>query len=164
MSVRDLIPWSRERVPGMRGGEVVDPFASLHRDMNRLFDDFFRGFDGRPPAVASGGFGWPQTDVVETGQEYRVTAELPGLEEKDVELTFQDGVLTLRGEKRTEHEDSASLHSERFYGRFQRSIAIGPDVDQDKVNASFRNGVLTVVLPKSPEAETKAKRIRIDAK
>ncbi|HSK40438.1 MAG TPA: Hsp20/alpha crystallin family protein [Arenibaculum sp.] len=164
MSVRDLIPWGRERSPSVRGGEIGDPFVSLHREMNRLFDDFFRGFDGRLPSVGSGGFGWPQTDVVETDQEYRVTAELPGLEEKDVELTFQDGVLTLRGEKRTEHEDRETLHSERFHGRFQRSLAIGPDVDQDKVNASFRNGVLTVVLPKSPEAASKARRIRIEAK
>lgn len=168
MSVRDLIPWGRERIPSVRGGEIMDPVLSLHREMNRLFDDVFRGFEGRVPSVGwgggFGGTGWPSMDVVETDKEYRVTAELPGLEEKDVELTFQDGALTLKGEKKVEHNGDNPLHSERYYGRFQRVLSIGPDVDEEKVNASFRNGVLTVVLPKSPEVENKAKRIRINAK
>ncbi|HYG85672.1 MAG TPA: Hsp20/alpha crystallin family protein [Azospirillum sp.] len=164
MSVRDLIPWGREQSPSMRGGEVMDPFLSLHREMNRLFDDVFRSFDRRMPSLGfSGGMGWPHMDVVETDKEYRVTAELPGLEEKDVELTFQDGVLTLKGEKKVEHDGDNALHSERYYGRFQRALSVGPDVDEDKVSASFKNGVLTVVLPKSPETESKAKRIRINA-
>jgi HSP20 family protein len=163
MSVRDLIPWGRERSPSVRGGEVMDPFFSLHREMNRLFDDVLRNFDGRLPSTGLGGMGWPHTDIVETDKEYRVTADLPGLEEKDIELTFEDGVLTLKGEKKVEHDSNGMLHSERYYGRFQRALSIGPDVDKDKVNASFKNGVLTVVLPKSPEVESKAKRIRINA-
>jgi len=163
MSVRDLIPWGRERSPSVRGGEIMDPFVSLHREVNRLFDDFSRGFDVHMPPVGFGGLGWPHTDVVETDNEYRVTAELPGLEEKDVELTFQDGVLTLKGEKKVEHGGEGTLHSERFYGRFQRTLSVGPDVDESKVSASFRNGVLTVVLPKSPEAPSKTKRIQINA-
>ena len=148
----------------MRGGEMVDPFLSLHREMNRLFDDAFRGLDGRLPSEGFGGMGWPHMDVVETDKEYRVAAELPGLEEKDVDLTFQDGVLTLKGEKKVEHDGKGRLHSERFYGQFQRSFSVGPDVDEDKINASFKNGVLTVVLPKSSEVQSKAKRIAISAK
>jgi HSP20 family protein len=166
MSVRDLIPWGRERTPSVRGGEVMDSFLSLHREMNRLFDDMFRGFEGRLPSVGFGGTGlggWPHTDVIETEKEYRVTAELPGLEEKDIDLTVQDGVLTLKGEKRMEHESEGARYSERYYGRFQRSIAVGADVDEDKVSASFKNGVLTVVLPKSPEAEGKVKRIPVNS-
>ncbi|HYG91638.1 MAG TPA: Hsp20/alpha crystallin family protein [Azospirillum sp.] len=164
MSVRDLIPWGRERSPAVRGGEVMDPFVSLHREMNRLFDDVFRSVEGRMPSVGfGGGLGWPHMDVVETDKEYRVTAELPGLEEKDVDLTFQDGVLTLKGEKKVEHNGEGALHSERYHGRFQRALSVGPDVDEGKISASFRNGVLTVVLPKSPEVESKAKRIRINA-
>jgi len=158
MSVRDLIPWGRERSPGVRSSEVMDPFLALHREVNRLFDDALRGFGA--PAWASAG--WPHTDVVETEREYRVTAELPGLEEKDVDLTFQDGVLTLKGEKKVEH-DGGALHSERYYGRFQRALSVGPGVDEDRISASFRNGVLTVVLPKSPEVESRTKRIRINA-
>ncbi|MBP2294352.1 Hsp20/alpha crystallin family protein [Azospirillum rugosum] len=172
MSVRDLIPWGRERTPSVRGGEVMDPFLSLQREMNRLFDDVFRGLEGRLPSVAFGGSGfggtgfggWPHTDVVETDKEYRVTAELPGLEDKDIDLTFQDGVLTLKGEKKVEHEGDGARYSERYHGRFQRSIAVGPDVDEGKVSASFKNGVLTVVLPKSPEVEGKVKRIPVNAK
>lgn len=158
MSVRDLIPWGRER-----SGEVMDPFLALHREMNRLFDNVFRSFDGRLSPAGFGGMGWPRMDVVETDAEYRVTAELPGLEEKDVELSFQDGVLTLRGEKKAEHGDNGRLHGERFYGRFQRSFSVGPDVDDERISASFRSGVLTVVLPKSPEAASKVKRIPISA-
>jgi len=164
MSVRDLIPWGRERSPSVRGGEVMDPFVSLHREVNRLFDDFFGGAGSRLPSAGSGGLGWPQTDVVETDKEYRVTAELPGLEEKDIDLTFQDGVLTLKGEKKVEHDDEGARYSERYHGRFQRSVSLGTDVDEEEVNASFKNGVLTVVLPKSAEAESKVKRISINGK
>jgi len=162
MSVRDLIPWGRDRSPTVRGGEVMDPILSLHREMNRLFDDFFGGAGTRLPSVGFGGLGWPQTDVVENDKEYRVTAELPGLEQKDIDLTFQDGVLTLKGEKKVEHGGEGARYTERYHGRFQRSIGVGPDVDEEKVNASFSNGVLTVVLPKSPEAESKVKHISIN--
>jgi len=164
MSVRDLIPWGRQQSPNLGGGEMMDPFLSLHREMNRLFDDAFRGLEGRMPPTGFGGMGWPHIDVVETEKEYRVTAELPGLEEKDVDLTVQDGVLTLKGEKKVEHDDNGRLHSERFYGRFERSFSVGSDVDKDKISALFKNGVLTVVLPKSPEVQSKAKRITITAK
>jgi HSP20 family protein len=144
MSVRDLIPSGRERSPSVRGGEVMDLILSLHREMNRLFDDFFGGAGRRLPSVGFGagfgGMGWPQTDVVENDKEYRVTAELPGLEEKDIDLTFQDGVLTLKGEKKVEHDDEGARYSERYHGRFQRSVSLGTDVDEEKVNASFRGG------------------------
>ncbi|MCW2242519.1 Hsp20/alpha crystallin family protein [Azospirillum canadense] len=163
MSVRDLIPWGRERAPSVRGGEVMDPFLSLQRDMNRLFDDVFRDLVSPVPSVGFGRMGWPHTDVLETDKEYRVTAELPGLEEKDIDLSFQDGVLTLKGEKTLEQDGEGKRYSERYYGRFERSIAVGPDVDEDKISASFKNGVLTVVLPKSPEADSKVKRITVNA-
>jgi HSP20 family protein len=90
-----------------------------------------------------------------------VVAELPGMEEKDVELTLRDGVLTLKGEKQA--ETNGSVYSERWHGSFQRSIDLGPDVDPDKVRASFKNGVLTVTLGKRPEAQAQVKRIPIKA-
>ena len=161
MSVRDLIPWGRERSPTVRGGDVMGPILSLHREMNRLFDDFFGEAGSRLPLASFGGMGWPQTDVVENDKEYRVTAELPGLEEKDIDLTFQDGMLTLKGEKKVEHDEGAR-YTERYFGRFQRSVSLGTDVDEEKVNASFKDGVLTVVLPKTPEAESKVKHISIN--
>jgi HSP20 family protein len=91
--------------------------------------------------------------------EVKITADLPGLEEKDIELALQDGVLTLKGEKKSESE--GALYSERWHGQFQRSVQLGPEVDPDNVKAAFKNGVLTVALAKKPEAQTRVKRIPI---
>jgi HSP20 family protein len=101
--------------------------------------------------------------VSENDKEVRVTAELPGLEEKDVEVQLSNGVLAIKGEKRTETEDNDRLFSERFYGRFERRIPVD-DIDEDKVNASFGNGVLVVTLPRSAEAQRNVKRIAINGK
>ena len=90
----------------------------------------------------------------------RVVAEVPGLEEKDIEVTLHNGMLTLRGEKKSESQ--GAVYSERWHGRFERSMQLGPDVDPDRVNASFKNGVLTVSLPKSEKAREGVKRIPIN--
>ena len=162
MTMKDLIPWGRNRnalVPSQ--SEETSPFLALHREMNRLFDDFFRGFD-LPLASRLGlSSGWPHVEVSEAEKEIKVVAELPGMEEKDVELSLRDGVLTLKGEKQA--ETNGSVYSERWHGSFQRSIDLGPDVDPDKVTASFKNGVLTVTLGKRPEAQSQVKRIPIKA-
>src|SRR5690349_18813618 len=162
MSVRDLIPWGRSnnRAPSLYRDDDRSPFLSLHREMNRMFDDFFRDFDMRLPMAAGGQ--WPQLDVAETDKEVTVTAELPGMEEKDVELLFEDGMLTLKGEKRSETEDKDRQFSERYYGRFERHIPLDAEVQADKAVARFKNGVLTVTLPKNPDAQPKAKRIAIN--
>ena len=160
MSVRDLIPWNRSsRVP-VRRGEERAPFLPLHREMNRLFDDVFRGFDVSPFGFDHA-WSWPNLEVSETDKEVKVIAELPGLEEKDVEVTLSDGVLAIKGEKKTETEDKDRLFSERYYGRFERRIPV-EDIEEDKVNASFRNGVLTVTLPRLPQAQRQAKRIPVN--
>jgi len=163
MNVRDLVPWSRgdrERSPATRS-DSLNPVMSLHREMNRLFDDVFRGFDD--PRLFAGRSGWPSMDVEETDKEYRVTAELPGLEERDVEVLLQDGMLTVRGEKKLESENRNRTYSERFYGRFERQITLDRDVDEGAVNATFKNGVLTVTVPKSVRAVERSKRIPINA-
>jgi HSP20 family protein len=166
MSVRDLIPWRQtgNQAPSVYGDIEQSPFLSLHREVNRLFDDVFRGFDGvsafgRLPSLRPG---WPNLEISDTDKDIRVSAEVPGLEEKDIEVLLEDGVLVLRGEKKSEIEDKDRQFSERFYGRFERSIAVGSDVDQDRVNATFKNGVVTVVLPKTERAQRKAKRIAIN--
>jgi HSP20 family protein len=166
MNMRDLIPWGRNAQPTPSPyREEGDPFLTLHREMNRLFDDVFRGFD-IAPFGSFGGMGrmagWPSVEVSETDKDIRVSAELPGLEEKDVEVLMSDGVLTIRGEKRSEVEDKSRAFSERTYGRFERRIPLGWEVEEDKVNASFRNGVLTVTMPKSAKAAAKARRIAIN--
>jgi HSP20 family protein len=128
--------------------------------MNRLFDDVFRGFDD---SRFWGGRGaWPSVDVEETEREYRVTAELPGLEEGDVEVLLHDGLLTLRGEKKLETESRNRSYSERFYGRFERQIALDRDVDDSAVKATFKKGVLTVTVPKDSRVVERAKRIPIN--
>jgi HSP20 family protein len=163
MNVRDLVPWSRgdrERSPATRS-DSLSPVVSLHRQMNRLFDDVFRGFDD--PRLWGGRGGWPSVDVEETEKEYRVTAELPGLEERDVEVLLQDGLLTVRGEKKLETEARNRSYSERFYGRFERQITLDRDVDDGAVNATFKNGVLRVTVPKNAHAVERTKRIPINA-
>ena len=167
MAIRDLLPWqNRGRELSTPRGEEVNPFLTLHREMNRLFDDVFRGFDLAPfgmNRLADRAIGWPHIEVTGTDKEVKITAELPGLDEKDVEVELANGVLAIRGEKKTETEDKDRLFSERYYGRFERRIPVD-DVNQDQVTASFSNGVLTVRLPKSPDAQQKVKRISINGK
>jgi HSP20 family protein len=163
MSVRDLVPWNRGRDVTVRRGEETNPFLALHREMNRLFDDVFRGFDLTPFGFDRGFermIGWPNIEVSDTDKQMKVTAELPGLDEKDVELELANGVLAIKGEKKTETEDKDRLFSERYYGRFERRIPV-EDIDEEKVSASFRNGVLTVTLPKTARAQRQVKRIAI---
>jgi len=167
MSVRDLIPWGRSTTnpaPVVYRDDERNPFVSLHREVNRLFDDVFRAFDSRLPAFgpfSASGAVWPNVEISETDTEIRVTAEIPGIEEKDIEVLLDDDVLTLRGEKRSETEDRQRQFSERFYGRFERRIPLGVEIEEDKADARFRNGVLTVTLPKTERERTQVKRIEI---
>ncbi len=170
MAFRDLIPWSRQenRLPvpvsaeRERGADDNHPLMSLHRDVNRLFDDVFRGFGLSAFGNPGRGLDWPHIELGETDKELRVTAELPGLDEKDVDISVAEGVLTLRGEKRSEMNDKDRGYSERSYGRFERRIGLPNGVEHDKGNATFRNGVLTVTLPKSAEAAKNVRRIPIN--
>jgi HSP20 family protein len=166
MSVRDLIPRSRgaNQAPSLYRSGEMDPFLALHRNVNRLFDEVFRGFDAPAPfgRSAFGNGYWPSVEISENEKEIRVMAEIPGLEEKDVEVLLEDGVLTLRGEKKSETDDAGRQLSERYYGRFERRLALGREVDEDKVTANFKNGVLAVTLPKSEKARANAKRISIN--
>ena len=163
MNVRDLIPWTRPSGTTLATSrdEGTSPYLSLHRDVNRLFDEFFRDLEA--PSSMMRSTPWPQVDVSESENEFKVTAELPGLEEKDVDLTLQDNVLTLSGERKSEHEDRdpGRYYAERYYGRFSRSSPLPSEVDANKVAAAFKNGVLTVVLPKAETARENAKRIPI---
>ena len=163
MNIQNIIPWTRttERTPAVSRSEDGDPFLALYRDVNRLFDDAFRSFG----APASGPQGWtaswPSIEVKDGDAELRVTAEVPGLRPDEVEILLADNALTLRGEKREETEDKERRFTERFYGRFERRIPLPYEVEADKVSADFENGVLTVVLPKSPREQSHVRRIEI---
>jgi HSP20 family protein len=162
--MKDLIPWGRSRTPSRYDDRSYDtsasPFFTLRREMDRLFDDAFRGF-GVSSFGNGAGFSWPHVEIVDRDKEVRVTAELPGLEEKDVELRVEDSTLVLRGEKRTEVDDQERQYSERHYGRFERHVALPAEVDDERANATFRNGVLTITLPKTERARQHTKRIPI---
>jgi HSP20 family protein len=160
MDFRSLVPF------GWGGGSLTrrpaaeDPFWGFRREVDRLFDDFF---SGRSPTR------WPgegidlRLDVSETDKELTIAAELPGVDEKDVEVTLADDLLTIRGEKKREHtQRNGDYHMvERSYGSFARSLRLPFKVDQDKVDARFEKGVLTISLPKPPEIQQSTKRIEI---
>lgn len=170
MNMRNLLPWGRQQMTAGRSRDEGDPFMTLHREMNRLFDDVMRGFEpgmfGSPSmqgSMSRMGGAWPSMEVVESDKDVRITAELPGLEEKDVEVLMKDGVLTIRGERKSETEDKDRAFSERYYGRFERRIPIAWEIDPDKVEASFKNGLLTVTMPKTPQAASQVRRIAINS-
>ena len=162
MAIRDLIPWRRERLPVRR--EEQDPFPSFRQEMDRLFDEFFEGRALAPWGEEWTGFA-PRVDVVETDREVKVTAELPGLDAQDVDVTVSHNTLTLKGEKKQEHEERREgyYRSERSYGSFQRTIALPGNVETDKADAAFDKGVLTVTFPKTA-AETGRKQIAVKSK
>lgn len=160
MSIKDLLPWKREerRVATRR---VADPFEAFHQEINRLAESFF----GDGPLAAFGESRLtPRVDVAERDSEIVVTAELPGVDEKDLELTIQNDVLTLSGEKRAERESRNGdfYRVERNYGSFHRQILLPTEVREEDVRATFKNGVLTVRLPRARVQETQ-KRIPIQS-
>jgi HSP20 family protein len=136
-------------------GDPTDPFGSLGRTMDWLFEGLWRDL-GAQGAAAPGGF-VPRVDVVEREDELLVSAELPGLEEKDFQLEIHGDVLTLRGEKRDEHAEAGRgwRWSERSYGSFRRAIRLPVEVDSTRSSASYRDGVLTVTLPKAESARVR---------
>ncbi len=143
-----------------------DPFQSFRAEMDRLFDSFLGG----APSLTSLRQGFsgaqvmtPTLDVKENEKEIVVKADLPGIDEKDINLTIHNGVLSLRGEKKSEHTDERENYHvmERSYGSFQRSIRLPDTIDEDKAEARFDKGVLTVTLPKRPETVSAQKKIEI---
>jgi len=123
--------------------------------MGRLFDDTFRGFDLMPfssDRLFDHAMDWPNIEVSETDQEVKVSAEIPGLEEKDLQVGFANGVLAITGEKKSEEGDGIRGLNQRYYSRFERRIPI-ENVDEDNVAATFKNGVLTVTLRKTARAQ-----------
>lgn len=158
------------------GLQTWHPIESLRREVDRIFEDFDRNFWRAPlrrsfqdiEPVLRRGLSWgasPAIDIVDKNEAYQVVAELPGMDEKNVEVKLVNGNLTIKGEKRDEKEEKKKdyyLH-ERSFGSFERSFALPDEVDADKIEASFSKGVLTVTLPKKPEAVKPEKKIEIKA-
>jgi HSP20 family protein len=162
MRLQHLSPWISKRAltPGR-----YDPFGQFRSQFDRLFEDFFGDYDApatRREAAAAPAIS-PSLDVAESDKAYEIAVELPGVEEKDLDVTVSDGVLAIKGEKRSESEEKEKNYHrvERSYGSFERRLTLPAEVDADKIDAGFANGVLTVTIPKSAGAKESVKKVAI---
>ena len=155
-------------LPGWR------PFEALRRQVDRLFEDFgrddfrprpFRSLASFEGNLANKFITSPAVDVSESDKAYEITAELPGLDQKNIEVRVANGGLTIKGEKKEEREEKQKDYhiSERSYGSFERHFGLPESVDPDKIEASFKNGILKLTLPKTAEAQKPAKKIEVKA-
>jgi HSP20 family protein len=158
---------SKETAPGLFDWH---PFETLRRQIDRLFEDapFQRAAPSELEPFGRFSLGWastPAVDLIEKDKEYQVTAELPGLDEKNVEVKLHNGSLVISGEKKEEREekDKGYFLSERRFGSFRRAFRLPEDVDKEKIDATFAKGVLTVRLPKSATAQKPEKVISVKA-
>ena len=153
---RELTVWKpvRELVPF--------DFEKMRREMDRLWDSFFEERPRRRPEKERE---WlPSLDVSETKSDIVVKAEVPGMDPKDIDISLSNGVLNIKGQKKQEREEKEENYHlvERSYGAFARSVQLPCEVKTDKINASYRNGVLKVILPKAEEAKTREIKIKVD--
>ena len=160
MDVKSLVPWRRASgdLSKSEMPEGVPSIFGLHRQLNRAFDDFFRDFDS--PLLRGFVTDWPALEVQDDEKETKIVAELPDLGEQDIDLSLRDGVLTIKGEK--SRKTDGAIYSERWHGQFTRAVEVGPDIDPEKVKASFNRGVLTVTLEKRPNPKAESKKIAIN--
>lgn len=153
-----LIRWNPTREFSSLPSDVVN----MRKEINRMFDGFFGGGvqdDGSLfPSLWT-----PEVDIVEHENEFSVKVELPGVSKDDVKITMQENILTIRGEKKEEMESKDSTHyrSERSYGSFQRSFTLPTIVKNDKIEASYKDGVLSIVLPKAEEVKPKQIEVKV---
>ena len=164
---------AKPSAPTAQVGDLIEPFTALRRDIDRVFEDFTRSFpsmfDFDPfrrlgPTFDMRGIEMaPKVEVSEDKKAYEISAELPGVEEKDVKLTLQNDVLTVSGEKKSEREQKEEGYqvSERSYGSFRRSFRLPDDVNADKISAKFDKGVMTITLPRIARAKPKGRSIPI---
>ncbi len=163
MRLRDIVPFKKRSVPVRRGDG--HPVERLHDEMDALFDDFFSGFSMEPFEGRKAGPFSPNIDVSETDKEIKVSAELPGMDDKDIDVSLNRESLTIKGAKKEEKEDRGKdyYHVERSYGSFSRIIPLPVEIESDKAEAHFKNGVLTINVPKSAKAIETKKKITIKA-
>jgi HSP20 family protein len=179
MTLKEMVPW---RWGGLRRWDDEDrPFESffremdsLHKEMDRLFEDFWKG-SGRHSMMTTPWHSttapWaysevmPRIDETEDEKAFHIQVELPGMDKDDVDITLSNGVLTIRGEKKREDEEKGKdfYRKERSFGAFRRSLPIPSDVDEGKIDASFKKGVLYIELPKTEEARKKITHIDVKA-
>jgi len=160
MKIKNLLP----DVARKAGTGIDHPFYSLQREMNSLFDNFFRGFDVAPRGFSADMTSFtPSIDVKENEKEFIIKAELPGVEEKDIDVTVTNDSVTIKGEKKEEKEDKDKnfYYMERSYGSFCRVIPLEAEIESGKAEASFKNGILDIKIPKNQSAKTKGTKVSI---
>ena len=153
-----IVRWNPARELATFPGDVIN----MQREINKMFDNFFRG--GTLEDGSLGSSVWtPAVDVEERDDEYQVKVELPGVNKDDVKITMQDNVLTIRGEKKQEKESKNSNYHrvERSYGSFQRSFTLPTSVKHDKIEASYKEGILTIGLPEAEDAKPKHIEVKV---
>jgi HSP20 family protein len=145
--------------------EEWNPFFALRNEMDKVFDNFFRGFDLEPFGKTPGVF-QPKVNVSDGEKEITVSVEIPGMDEKDIELSLTKDTLTIKGEKKEEKEEKTKNYHrmERSYGSFSRTLPLPVEINTDKAEAAYKKGVLTIVLPKTEKAVKETKKIPIKAK
>ncbi len=177
MELKNLLtPWNwfkkeEEQNKVAHGKNVLNstdhPLSRLHHDLDTLFAQMFQGFPplslGNGKREGWGGLLMPQVDIGESQKDYTITVEVPGVQENDIDLTVNEGTLTIRGEKRDEHEkkDQHYHRIERSYGSFQRMLSLPTDVDENTIQAKFKDGVLTITIQKDPQAKPPVRKIAI---
>jgi HSP20 family protein len=146
-----LVPWFKR-----------EPLYALQKEFDNLFERFFEDAELTPFTEK---LFMPQVDIKETKKDIQITAELPGMDEKDIDVSLHEGTLIMKGEKKDEHEDKKEGHHkiERSYGSFCRAIHLPDGIDEEKVKANYRKGVLRVILPKTEKAQEKQKKIEVKA-
>lgn len=182
MDLKKMAPWNwfkKEEeqntaiVPVQRSGGVLQysPVTHFHREIDRVFDDFFRSFGfpsidfGRGSApIAQRDWLKPTLDVAASEKEYTITVELPGVDERDVQLELSDDTLVIKGEKKSgkEEKDKNYYRMERSYGSFQRVLSLPEDAEQQGIGASHKEGILTITIPRKAKAAAKSQRIPIN--
>lgn len=160
-----------ETKPAPVEGRAVDAFSTLRRRMERIFDDFQTGWptlgrdlwtsDFATPVREWIGGNWGAVDLKENDHAFRFTIELPGCEEKDIDVGAANGMLTIKAEKKEEKTDEKAHLTERHYGSYQRTFRLPDGVDRDRIDAHYKKGVLEVTLPKTEEARQEARKIEI---
>jgi HSP20 family protein len=161
MPKKSVVRHEKKSVPARR--EEYRPFGLLRQEMNRLFDNFFGGFEIEPFTGGHLAAFSPSVDIKESDKEIRVSAELPGMDDKDIDVLLSKDSVTITGEKKEEKEDKGKdyYRIERSYGSFSRTIPLPAEVDTDKAKAEFKKGLLTVTLPKTAQAIKQTKKIAV---
>ena len=164
MAVTDLIPWKKSDNRLALRQREIDPFSTLREEIDQIFSRMLGDWTGRNLFNTGMRTFMPTVDIKETGKEIRVTAELPGLDQKDLNVSMLDGMLTIKGEKREEHEDDKgeTYRCECRYGAFERMVQLPAEVDINNVRASFKRGVLKITLPKTKEAQSNRRVVPIE--